>query len=585
MGYNWQTGQWDESTSSGGFQQAPDASPAAAPEVPSAPSSGGVPNTSAAIMGNPQIQGLVKNYGLNGQRADALSAYMKSMQGAQGKAPDEGFDWQNRAGLALSVLGKGLGGPDTTGVHAGRSAARQKKLDAYNKRKMAVTAGGNKMAYDMRLQQIAASEAEAKAKANQEMFRTAIGGNPVASPVASAAIPSGGGGTPIQQYRGNDRPPPMPEGYGAPPPAAAPQGAPDATAEVEPPPADPATPPTPTGNPEVDRIRQLKYAEAMMAARKDPGKAVKIMSDFQKWRFEQDLGQKGLGVKEGKLNLDERKFAHKQNVDGPQHKGTVARSTALAANDVKRYTTIEDNGARAADEEVDVNAFDRLMTGIEEEGGKTGPLSNYQTWGSGTLSQLGIDPRKFGLTGDVSKFEALRAISSRFTLDGMESLKGPATDKDAVLVAGGYPQLTTTIQGNRLILKMKKADVAIKRELAQKYLSHRNKTGDVTGFDHIGVKLQLQRKHGVRGLFNEAKGLIKGKGRSNLGGPAPSMAGQSAPTQAQAPQQAPQQAGMDAQAASRLKRGMSSTPVGGVFDIPGKGNFRRVGPDQWEAVE
>jgi hypothetical protein len=79
---------------------------------------------------------------------------------------------------------------------------------------------------------------------------------------------------------------------------------------------------------------------------------------------------------------------------------------------------------------------------------------------TGKVQDMTMPARQFfnsiGITDDqtIAGQEALQSIASNFVLDQFSKLKGPQTDKDAVLVAGSVAQLSKTPEGNELILDL-----------------------------------------------------------------------------------------------------------------------------------
>ncbi len=91
---------------------------------------------------------------------------------------------------------------------------------------------------------------------------------------------------------------------------------------------------------------------------------------------------------------------------------------------------------------------------------------------TGKVQDMTLPARQFfnsiGITDDqnIAGQETINSIASNFVLDKFNSLKGPQTDKDAILVAGAVPQLSKTPEGNALILDLAERAEQYKIEMA-----------------------------------------------------------------------------------------------------------------------
>jgi hypothetical protein len=91
---------------------------------------------------------------------------------------------------------------------------------------------------------------------------------------------------------------------------------------------------------------------------------------------------------------------------------------------------------------------------------------------TGKVQDMTLPARQFfnsiGITDDknIAGQETINSIASNFVLDKFQSLKGPQTDKDAVLVASAVPQLSKSPEGNALILDLAERAEQYKIEMA-----------------------------------------------------------------------------------------------------------------------
>ena len=104
---------------------------------------------------------------------------------------------------------------------------------------------------------------------------------------------------------------------------------------------------------------------------------------------------------------------------------------------------------------------------------------------TGKVQEMTLPARQFfnsiGITNDqaIPNQEALQSIAANFVLDQFSKLKGPQTDKDAVLVAGSVAQLSKTPEGNSLILDLAERAANYDVELAKAASDYVAANGDL----------------------------------------------------------------------------------------------------------